>query len=120
MKYKALRDKNGCQIVHDQESLNSIYITVNYYAKMAEVDIPTVNEKASTEVSKGVVDLGINGIKGIEGRYLIPIDLVFIWLMVDSAEKAVVIATKAIDESIRSRFYDLKVYGSLASWNVNE
>lgn len=97
---------DGIQIVQNLGT-KVFYLTIYGYAKMAEVDLVTVERKARNEVeSNKVLDLGRNGLEGVRGRYLIPAELIFTWLMTDSPLKAVLIGTEGLAASIAEMFSD--------------
>ena len=99
-----LGEFDGIQIVQNLDT-KVFYLTIYGYAKMAEVDVATVERKARNEVKNNkVLDLRQNGLDGVKGRYLIPVELIFTWLMIDSPIKAVLIGTKGVAASIAEMF----------------
>lgn len=107
-KYEVVQDEENCQIIQDKNCTDRIYINVGYYAKMASADPEAIEQKVRSEIVRGVVDLGTEGVEGIQGRYLIPTEVVFIWLMTDCPIKSVMIGREAVVGSMRDRFYELK------------
>lgn len=103
--YKSV-EYDGIQIVQNLDT-KVFYLTTCGYAKAAEVDPATVERKARNEVKNNkVLDLGRNGLDGVKGRYLIPAELIFTWLMTDSPFKAVLIGTEGLAVSIAEMFSD--------------
>lgn len=103
--YKSV-EVDGMQIVQNLDT-KVFYLTIYGYAKAAEVDPVTVERKACSEVENNkVLDLGRNGLEGVKGRYLIPAELIFTWLMTDLPLKAISIGTEGLATSIAEMFFD--------------
>ena len=101
-----LVEVDGIQIVQNLDT-KVFYLTIYGYARMAEIDAVTVERKARNEVGNNkVLDLECDGLEGIRGRYLIPAELIFTWLMTDSPLKAVLIGTEGLAVSIAEMFSD--------------
>lgn len=108
-----VKEIDGTQIVKDLQSEVYFY-TVEAYAKLSDNQLRNIEHKAKEAVEGNpgdrvpskyqILDLGIIGVKGIRGRYLIPAELVFYWLMTDCRTKAMLIGTEALAEAVKAQF----------------
>ena len=108
-----VRETDGAQIVYEKQT-EVYFLTSESYAKQSGHSVRDVERKAREAVEGNpgdrvpskyqILDLGIVGIKGIRGRYLIPAELVFYWLMTDCRTEAMLIGGEALAEAIKTQF----------------
>ena len=101
--------RNGAQLVRDNES-GKYYITLYLYADLIGTNLlADIEEKASKRVEKGkVIYLGEKGFEGIKGKYLLAVDQVFPWMLIDNPQKAIPYAMECVKESLITAFNELE------------
>jgi hypothetical protein len=84
------------------------YVTELQYAKMAAIGRDRASERASASYQSSetyrVIYLGAEGVGEDKAQYLIPIEILFLWLFVDNPQKAIVIGTDAVTEALKFPF----------------
>lgn len=107
-----VREKDGSQIVKDTET-DVYYLPLDTYAKQVGQEIhdliPEVryileSYHKDDQDFNGVVDLGLSPLKGINSRYLIPANLVFVWMLSHCRSKALEIGCFAMTEAVKHQF----------------
>jgi hypothetical protein len=107
-----LREKDGSQIVRDTET-DVYYLPLDTYAKqvglevhdlIAEVRYILESYHKDDQDFDQVLDLGSLPIKGVDSRYLIPANLVFVWMLSHCRTKAIELGSCAMTEEVKYQF----------------
>jgi len=107
--YQVPAARNGAQIIRD-ELTGQCYISLPLYADLIgdRLGIDT-EQKISQRTEKGkIIYLGEKGFEGIKGKYLISVDCVLQWMLIDNPQKAIVYAIDCVKESLIAGFNELQ------------
>jgi hypothetical protein len=106
--YQVPTASNGAQIVKDQ-STGQYYITTQLYADLIgdRLGVDVENNAARREEKGKVIYLGEKGMEGIKGKYLLAVEYIFQWMLIDNPQKAIPYAMECVKESLTTAFKEL-------------